>query len=357
MTFIWPQMLWLLTALIPLTWLAIRWARKGSRSAWPGLKTPAGAPLSGRGWLHRLPIALALTAGVLWCLAAARPASVITLPSPHETVILAIDASGSMRATDMAPNRLAAAQAAARAFIAQQPRSTRIGIVGFAGTASLVQPPTDRRDDILQSIERLQPQRGTAIGSAIVVSLAAIFPGTGIDLNSVSRHQGAGPRPGSREDRRDAARDAGGGGAAAPGGEAPQVEPGTFDSAVIVLMTDGQSTAGPDPVAAARLAASRGVRVYTVGIGTSKGEVMRSDGWSMRVALDEVALKTVADLTRGEYFQAASAGELERVYRSLNSRFVTEKKEIEVGALFSVAATCLALAAAALSMLRSGRIV
>lgn len=357
MSFIWPQMLWLLAALVPLSWVAMRWARRGSRSAWPGLKTPGGAPIAARRWVSKLPIVLALAAGVLWCLAAARPASVITLPSPHETVILAIDASGSMRANDIAPNRLAAAQTAARAFIAQQPRSTRIGIVGFAGTASLVQPPTDRREDILQAIERLQPQRGTAIGSAIVVSLAAIFPGAGIDLNSVTRQQATGSLPGSREARRDAARGAGGSASAAQSGETPAVEPGSFDSAVIVLMTDGQSTAGPDPVAAAKLAAGRGVRVYTVGIGTAKGEVMRSDGWSMRVSLDEAVLKTVADLTRGEYFQAASAGELERIYRSLNSRFVTEKKEMEIGALLSVAATCLALVAAALAMMRSGRII
>jgi Ca-activated chloride channel family protein len=99
---------------------------------------------------------------------------------------------------------------------------------------------------------------------------------------------------------------------------------------VIVLLTDGQSTAGPDPVAAAKLAAARGVRIYTVGIGSTKGEVMRSDGWSMRVGLDEGALKTVADLTRGEYFAASSATDLQRIYQSLNSRFVTEKKELNL---------------------------
>jgi len=354
MSFIWPQMLWLIALLPAGWWLARRWQRKRAASLWPGLKARGAAvvpsPIAEAwAWVRHVPAILMMLAGLLWCLAAARPTSVVVLPSPHETVILALDASGSMRATDISPNRLAAAQAAARTFIEAQPRSTRIGVVGFAGTASLVQPPTERREDILQSIERLQPQRGTAIGSAIVVSLATLFPGAGIDLNSVGRSDAAGPRPGSRESRRDAA-------TAAQGADQP-VEPGSFESAVIVLLTDGQSTAGPDPVAAAKLAAARGVRIYTVGIGTAKGEVMRSDGWSMRVGLDEGTLKTVADVTRGEYFLASSAAQLQQIYRSLNSRFVTEKKEIEVGAFFSAAAAALTLLAAFLSLRRTGRII
>lgn len=357
MSFIWPQMLWLIALLPLLGWLGRRWLRARSPAHWPGLQTRGTDTAQHSRWLGHLPAALLLTAGLLWCLAAARPTSVIVVPSPHETVILALDASGSMRATDIAPNRLAAAQAAARAFVEAQPRSTRIGVVGFAGTASLVQPPTDRRDDILQSIERLQPQRGTAIGSAIVVSLATIFPGAGIDLNSVSKGESAGPRAGSRESRRDAAAGVTGTGAGKADAASAPAEPGSFDSAVIVLLTDGQSTAGPDPVAAAKLAAARGVRIYTVGIGSTKGEVMRSDGWSMRVGLDEGALKTVADLTRGEYFAASSATDLQRIYQSLNSRFVTEKKEIEVGALLSAAAAALTLIASVLSLRRTGRIV
>jgi Ca-activated chloride channel family protein len=176
--------------------------------------------------------------------------------------------------------------------------------VSFAGTASLVQPPTSNREDLSQALDRLQPQRGTAIGSAIVVSLATIFPGTGIDLKSVGQRPAAPAAPaapagnGTREERRDAARKS-------PAQPEP-VPAGSFESAVIVLMSDGQANTGPDPVAAAKLAADRGVRLYTVGIGSSKGEVLRTDGWSMRVGLDEASLKTIADITRGEYFQAAS---------------------------------------------------
>ncbi|RPH41896.1 MAG: VWA domain-containing protein [Burkholderiales bacterium] len=355
MTFIWPQMLWALLV-VPLLGIAyVTWTRRrgSALGSLGGLALSAGP---GRGRWRHLPPALFLLAVALLLVSVGRPAAVVTLPAQHETVILAIDISGSMRASDVKPTRLAATQTAAKAFVEAQPSSTRIGIVTFAGIASLVQPPTDNREDVLQAIDRLQPQRGTAIGSAIVVSLATIFPSAGIDLRTVGRREGG--ADGNREQRRDAAR---AGAAPIPG--APQAKPfepvpaGSFDSAVIVLLSDGQSTTGPDPVAAARLAAERGVRVYTVGIGTAKGEVLRTDGWSMRVALDESGLKTVADLTRGEYFLGDSAAELKRIYQSMNSRFVMEKKELEVGAFFAAAAALFALLGAALSVAWYGRIL
>ena len=355
MTFVWPQMLWALVAVPLLAAAYVAWTRRrgAARTTFGGLSLSAGP---GRGAWRHLPPALFLLAIALLLLAVGRPAAVVTLPAQHETVILAIDVSGSMRATDVKPTRLAASQAAARAFVDAQPRSTRIGIVTFAGTASLVQPPTENREDVAQAIERLQPQRGTAIGSAIVVSLATIFPGTGIDLRMVGRREAG--ADGNREQRRDAARAGAGVGPGAP--QAKPFEPvpaGSFDSAVIVLLSDGQSTTGPDPVAAARLAAERGVRIYTVGIGTAKGEVLRTDGWSMRVSLDEAGLKTVADLTRGEYFLADSAAELKRIYQSMSSRFVMEKKELEVGALFAAGAALLALLGAGLSVAWYGRVL
>lgn len=357
MTFVWPQMLWslLLVPLLAAAYLAWTRRRTAVRTELGGLVLSAGP---GRGRWRHLPPALFLLAIALLLTAVGRPAAVVTLPAQHETVVLAIDVSGSMRATDVKPTRLAAAQEAARAFVQTQPRSTRIGIVTFAGIASLVQPPTENREDVLQAIDRLQPQRGTAIGSAIVVSLATIFPKDGIDLRRVGRTSGT-PAEGNREQRRDAARAAPADAAGDPAATAqrPPVQPGSYDSAVIVLLTDGQSTTGPDPVAAAKLAAERGVRVYTVGVGTAKGEVLRTDGWAMRVSLDESQLKTVADMTRGEYFQADSAAELKRIYSSMSSRFVMEKKELEVGALFAAGAALLALLAAGLSVAWYGRVL
>ena len=355
-SFIWPNLLWALL-LVPLL-AAAYWAwvrrRAGARNRLAGLVLGAGP---GRGRLRHLPPALLLVALALLLVSASRPAAVITLPAQHETIILALDVSGSMRATDVKPNRLAATQEAARAFVAQQPRTTRIGVVTFAGTAQVVQPPTHDREEVTQAIDRLEPQRGTAIGAAIVMSLATIFPNAGIDLRMLTRPAG-GPNEGNRESRRDAARAQPG---AAPGakGAAPfePVPAGSYDSAVIVLLSDGQSTTGPDPVAAAKLASERGVRIYTVGIGTARGEVLRTDGWSMRVALDEAGLKTVADVTRGEYFQAGDAAELKRIYQSMSSRFVMEKKEMEIGALFAAAAAVFALLAAGLSLAWYGRVL
>jgi Ca-activated chloride channel homolog len=275
--------------------------------------------------------------------AIARPAAVVTLPSAHETVILAMDVSGSMRATDVKPSRLVAAQEAARAFVADQPKTTRIGVVSFAATASVVQTPTHSREDILGAIERFQLQRGTAIGSGILVSLKTIFPDAEFDLRSFN------PR---REDKKAAAIDP-----AAAAKQPPKVAPGSYQSAAIILLTDGQTTTGPDPIEAARMAGDRGVRVYTVGIGTTSGEIIGAEGWSMRVRLDEESLKTIANVTRGEYFYAGNAAELQRIYTNLNAKLFFEQKETEITALFAAAAAVLALFSASLSLLWFNRIL
>ena len=134
------------------------------------------------------------------------------------------------------------------------------------------------------------------------------------------------------------------------------VEPGSFRSAAIILLTDGQRTTGPDPMDAAKMAADRGIRVYTVGIGTTQGEVIGFEGWSMRVRLDEETLKNISLLTHGEYFYAGTAEDLKKVYRSLSSRMVTERKETEITALFAAAGALLAVLAAGLSLWWFGRV-
>jgi len=346
--FLWPEALVLLL-LVPLVavlyvWLLARRKRVAVRYAnLPLIREAMGR---GPGWRRHVPPALFLLALTCMLLAVARPTAVVTLPSQHKTVVLAMDVSGSMRATDVQPNRLVAAQDAAKAFIADQPPFTRIGIVSFAGTAALVQPPTQSREDLIAAIDRFQLQRATAIGSGIIVSLAAIFPDAGIDIAQFS--------PG--RDKRGAALD---GPKQADKEKAPvkPVPPGSYPSAVIILLTDGQRTTGPDPLEAAKLAADRGVRVFTVGIGTKEGEVIGFEGWSMRVRLDEDTLKQVANITQGEYFYAGTAVDLKKVYENLNSRLVLEKKETEVSALFAGAGALLALVAAALSVLWFHRIL
>jgi Ca-activated chloride channel homolog len=340
MAFLWPEFLWLLLllpVLVAAYVLILRRKKKAAlRFASLGLvKQALGAGQRVRRHVPALLFLIALTAMIV---AIARPAAVVTLPSQHETIILAIDVSGSMRAKDVEPDRITAAQAAAKAFVAEQPRSTRIGVVSFAGTASLVQPPTNSREDIVAAIDRFQLQRATAIGSGILVSLKAIFPDAEFDLRSSNPRRADPLRPEKKQDPK-------------------PVAPGSYTSAAIILLTDGQTTSGPDPIEAARMAAERGVRIFTVGVGTPHGEILMGDGWSMRVRLDEEALKTIANVTRGEYFYAGSAIDLKKIYQSLNSRFVLEKKETEITALFAAAAAAVALASALLSLAWFNRIL
>jgi len=250
------------------------------------------------------------------------------------------------------PTRLAAAQAAARAFIKETASSTRIGLVSFAGSAALVQPPTRNREEVLNAIDQLQLQNATAIGSGILVSLKALFPDQDFDTRAQQLRAALGGNAGS----------AAAGGSSRPLGapEKPEpkpVPPGSYKSAVVILLTDGQTTTGPDPVDAARLAAARGVRVFTVGVGTPDGQILTGEGWSIRVRLDEDALKVIADMTRAEYFFAGNAPDLKRIYQGLNSKLVMERKQTEVTALFTAIAASLTLLAAALSLMWFNRIL
>jgi Ca-activated chloride channel family protein len=306
------------------------------------VKEAIGAGLKFR---RHIPPLLFLIALIAMIVAIARPAAVVTLPSQHQTIILAMDVSGSMRAIDVEPNRISAAQAAAKAFVAEQPANVRIGVVSFAATASVVQVPTKNREDIIAAIERFQLQRGTAIGSGIIVALATIFPDAGIEVSSLIYGRNA-PR-GMPLDQAGKA-------------ENPvfkPVSPGSYSSAAIILLTDGQRTTGPDSIEAARMAADRGVRVFTVGFGTAGGETLGFEGWSMRVRLDEATLKEIANITRGQYFYAGTATDLKKVYESLNSRILLEKKDMEITALFAAAAAITALVSALLSLLWFNRIL
>jgi Ca-activated chloride channel family protein len=285
---------------------------------------------------------IALTAMIV---AIARPAAIVMLPSQYQTIILAMDVSGSMRATDVKPNRISAAQAAAKAFVDEQPSNVRIGVVSFAATASVVQTPTQNREDIITAIDRFQLQRGTAIGSGIIVSLATIFPDAGIDVSSfIYGRRGARGVPIDQAEKSDKP-------------PVKPVAPGSYTSAAIILLSDGQRTTGPDSIEAARLAADRGVRIFTVGFGTQSGETIGFEGWSMRVRLDEETLKTIANLTRGEYFYAGTAADLKKVYQVLNSKFLLEKKPMEISSLFAGAAALIAVTSALLSLLWFHRIL
>ncbi len=344
MKFLWPEALWLAVIAAPLLvalylWLLHR--RKKNTVRFASVALVKQALGKGPGWRRHVPPAVLLMALLVLLVAVSRPTAVIRLPSQQETIILAMDVSGSMRAADIKPNRLVASQEAAKTFVTELPASVRVGVVSFAGTAAVVQAPTLSREDVLASIDRFQLQRATAIGSGIVLSLATLFPDAGFDLSQIT---GARPMPPGFGDKKD---------------DKPKftpVDPGSYASAAIILLTDGQRTTGPDTLEMAKLAADRGVRIYTVGMGTKEGEIIGFEGWSMRVRLDEETLKQVALLTRGEYFFAGTAEDLKKVYQGLSSKLVVEKRDTEITALFAALGALLALVGAGLSLWWFGRV-
>ena len=342
MSFLWPNLLALLL-LLPLLVFAYVWLLRRRRRnvvRMPSLTIARAALGAGPGWRRHLPPALLLLALAALLLASARPVAVIKLPLAERTIVLAMDVSGSMRAEDVKPNRLVASQEAAKAFLKELPREVRVGVVSFAGTAAVVQAPTASRDDVVAAIDRFQLQRGTAIGSGIVLSLATLFPDAGIDLQQITGQRAMPAALGEKKDEK----------------KWVPVEPGSYNSAAVILLTDGQRTVGPDPLEAAKMAAERGIRVYTVGIGTKEGDTIGFEGWSMRVRLDEETLKNISLLTHGEYYYAGSAADLKKVYESLSARLVVERKETEVSALFAALGALLVLLSAGLSVWWFGRV-
>ncbi|WP_394791498.1 VWA domain-containing protein [Rhodoferax sp.] len=347
MTFAWPDLLWALLALpllVALYWWLLH-RRKKNTLRFASLAIVKQAMGRGPGWRRHVPPVLMLLALATLLIASARPRAVVTLPLQQETIILAMDVSGSMRAADVLPDRITAAQNAAKAFIAELPRNVRVGIVAFAGSAQLAQLPTQSHEDLLKAIDSFQLQRGTATGNGIMLSLATLFPDAGIDIAALGGGQSMRPRSMDEVTKQDAAK------------SFTPVAPGSYNSAAIIMLTDGQRTTGVDPIEAAKWAADRGVRVYTVGVGTLQGETIGFEGWSMRVRLDEDTLKAVAVRTNAEYFHAASAEDLKKVYETLSSRLTVEKHETEISALLALVGAVLALAAGGLSVWWFGRVL
>lgn len=356
MTFLWTEMLWLLLV-VPALVLAYVWIqrrRKRTSLRYANLPLIRQALGKGLGWRRHVPPALLLLAIAVLILAVARPAAVVTLASARATVILAMDVSGSMRAADVAPSRIVAAQEAAKTFITQQPMDVEIGIVAFASAAMLMQAPTLDRELLTTAINSFDLRRGTAVGSGILTALATIFPDQKFELGRSSD-----PR-----DQLGALSRSGVLGAESRSLDDPEpevlehvpVEPGSYQSAVVILLTDGATTTGPDPIAAGRLAADYGVRVYTVGFGSTSGDVVSFGGRSMRAMLDATTLQAIADTTDAEYFEAASSEALAEVYTSLSTRLVAEKKLTEIAFAFAGMGALIAIVAAALSMFWLGRI-
>ena len=343
MTYLWPQSLWLMPALPLLPLLYLWLLRRRGQVALRYSSLDVVRQASGRRWRQHLPPALLLMACSLLLFAAARPLARLTLPWTGASVMLAMDVSLSMRVTDVKPTRLAAAQDAAKTFLRDLPRHIEVGLVTFAGSAQVVQPATMDRASLVSAIDAFQMQLGTAVGNAIVLCLAELFPDHGIDLGDMT----FGPAQKSR--RRDDK-------AKAPPKQITPVTPGSYDSAAIILLSDGRRTTGIDTLEAAKMAADRGVRIYVVGLGVVDGEASGTDGMPIYLRLDEPTLREVARMTGGEYHHAGTAEKLRSVYQDLGSRLQMQTRETELAPLLALLAAALVLAAATLSMSWFGRI-
>ena len=349
MFFLWPHLLWALFA-VP---MLIAGYVVATRKRQPALRFSSLAlvrealPRSAR-WRRHTPPLLLLLAFIALVLGMARPAADLAVTAQERTVVLAIDVSYSMSADDIAPTRLKAAQAAARRFIADLPRDVRVAIVAFAGNADIVQVPTTNRVHLERAVDELRSDYHTSVGSGILGALVALFPEQGIQGGMDIFGMG-GMRDGGRE--LDIASIL-----AAPSKQVEPVAAGSNRSAAIVLLTDGISTIGLDAARAAHVAADRGTRIYTVGLGTPAGGVIR-DGSERNAGFDEAVLRDIANITAGEYFAAANAHELDRIYEQLSGRVVRETRQRELSAFFAAAGALLMAAALSIALSWFTRIV
>jgi len=273
----------------------------------------------------------------------ARPSIDHKEPLERATIMLAIDVSLSMRVNDVKPTRLAAAQEAAKSFLHELPKHIEVGLVTFAGSSQVAQRATLDRDALYASIDGFQMQMGTAVGNAIVLCLAELFPDQGIELGDMSFSSK--PQGRSLDDK-----------VKPPPKPFTPVAPGSYDSAAIILLSDGRRTTGVDTLEAAKMAADRGVRIYVVGLGTVEGDASTPDGLAVYMRLDEPTLREVARMTGGEYHHAGTADALRSVYRNLGSRVQVLTRETELTGMLALGSALVAMAAAALSLLWFGRI-
>lgn len=373
MSFAWPLALASL-ALVPLLVAAYLWSlRRKRRYAVPhpdlALVRAAMPPRSR--WRPHLPVALLIAGVGLLSLAVARPQAFVDVPIQRSAVILALDISRSMCATDVPPNRLSAAQAALRSFVETQNVDARLGLVVFSGSAALIVPPTTERERLTESIDGLTTGRGTAIGSAILTSVDAIAA-----INAKVEPVGEVPLPpnGGRPQPDQAP--------APMPTTPPPGETGGYVSDIIVLLTDGANTRGVAPLDAASIAAERRIRVYPIGFGTTAPSRMTctaeqlggdafgefgpgatgrqfdpgagagggAGGGRNFLRVDEPTLRAVAATTGGAYHAAGDAAQLTEVLQDIPREVVTQREPVELTALLALAAALLLVVAVGLSI-------
>jgi len=356
MSLLWPWFL-LLLLIIPLLIALYIWNLRRKRKyvvRYSSLALIREAMPKHSFWRRHLPFILFLIAVTSLISAVSRPVAEIEVPLSRTSIILAIDISRSMCATDVSPNRLTVAQDAALSFIEDQADDVRIGIVAFAGFAEIVVPPTNDKEILQKAVENFTTSIGTAIGSATLKSIDAIagineqVTPSAFDLNV--------------------------------GSSDLEKEVGFYQPDIIVVLTDGANSRGPLPLDAAQQAANRQVRVYTIGFGSTEPEPMvctpqqlGSDafndgfgggggfgggfggggggGFRRFLILDEQTLQGMADLTGGTYYRAENAEQLYDVFVDLPTEFVLQKERLEITVLFAIIGTLFASVAIGLSFL------
>ncbi|HEY6623975.1 MAG TPA: VWA domain-containing protein [Acidimicrobiales bacterium] len=329
MTFQWPAML-LFLLLIPgvvaayVSWQRRRRERAAGLAAQGLVTTETGRP---RSWRRHLQFALFTTALALLVIAVARPMTTIPTLQHRATVILTLDVSNSMAATDVKPSRIAAAKTAANAFVRQQPAGVRMGVVAFGQRSVVVQQPTFSHGDVLQAIDHLSLGGGTSLAQGILTSLDAIA-GKTLRINQKDL-----------------------------GSDASQVHIGYYGGATIVLFSDGENTDQTSPESMARLTSVAGVRIQTVGVGTAAGTTVHIQGFTVATALDSQTLRSVAKVTSGSYHQAGNAEGLRTISNTIDPHLTFVRSHTEVTAIFAAAAAALLVLGALISLLRSGRVL
>ena len=327
MTFIWPLALLSLLSIPVLVgfYLLLQRRRRRIAADYSSLGLVQNQKSRSIGFRRHIPTIVLLAGLSTLMVTSARPQTLVSLPRIEGTVILAFDVSGSMAATDLQPTRMEAAKAAAREFVKKQPPSVVIGTVAFSDSGFSVQPPTNDKDAVLASIDRLSPQRGTSVANGILVSLKAI------ETNNQSTHFYTNLTP-------------------TPEASPTPVAPRQHGSAVIVLLSDGENNERPDPIAAAQAAADRGVRVYTVGLGSTGGTTLHVNGFTVHTQLDEVSLQQIAQITGGTYYNATSAQDLTKIYGGLDPELVIRPEKIEVTSIFAGASAAVLMLGGLLSL-------
>ncbi len=329
MSFIWPGML-LSLLLIPvfiIIYLLIQRRRQRYSANFGKLglvREEDARPLNRR---RNIPTVLFIAGLAILMLAMARPQAVVSLPRVEGTVILAFDVSGSMAADDLKPTRMEAAKTAAQEFIKSQPISVQIGVVAFSDSGFSVQVPTNDQGAILAAINRLKPEQGTSLANGILISLKAIATANAVPTPRF--YTNATPLP------------------TATPTPMPQ---GTYSSAVIVLFTDGENNEAPNPIDAAQAAADRGVRVYTVGLGSPAGTTLHVNGFTVHTQLNEDLLKQISQISGGTYYNAASEEDLAKIYNNITSQLVIKPQKTEITSILAGAGVFFLLVAGTFSL-------